>query len=96
MVLHTLSAAPGSNAFDDCLRCACRGDTVFLLGDAVYAAISGSRACLDLQAAEARVMVLADDGRAAGLELDTLAFPCTDADGLVALTEYYPRQLAWY
>lgn len=96
MVLHTISAAPGNSAFSDCLRIAAQGDAVVLLGEAVYAALNNAAACAELHACEARILVLDTDSRAAGLAPDALAFPCIDMDGFVALSEYYPRQLAWY
>ena len=96
MVLHTINILPGNSAFGDCLRCAARGDTILLLGDAVYAAVDQSAACESLRASEARVLVLDSDSAAAGLDAESLAFPCTDMDGFVGLCEYYPRQLAWY
>lgn len=96
MVLHTLNAPPGNATFSDCLRCASEGDTILLLGDAVYAAIVDSAACTMLRGTEARVLVLESDGTAAGLNAESLAFPYTDMDGFVGLSEYYPRQLAWY
>lgn len=96
MVLHTVNCSPGNAAFTDCLRCASRGDTILLLGDAVYAAIEGATACTQLRASEARVLVLESDSGAAGLGPGSLAFPCIDLDGFVGLSEYYPRQLAWY
>ena len=96
MVLHTVNTVPGNSAFSDCLRCASRGDTILLLGDSVYAAIVDSAACESLRASEARVLVLDSDSAAAGLGADSLAFPCTDMAGFVGLSEYYPRQLAWY
>lgn len=96
MVLHTVNTPPGSTAFSDCLRCATKGDTILLLGDSVYAAISNSAACAELDKTEARIMVLDSDCAAAGLCTESLAFPCTDIDGFAGLSEYYPRLLAWY
>lgn len=96
MVLHTINTAPGNTAFSDCLRCASTGDTILLLGDAVYAAIVNSAASELLSASEARILVLDSDSTAAGLAADSLVFPCTDMEGFVGLSEYYSRQLAWY
>ena len=96
MVLHTIAIAPGNSAFGDCLRYAARGDTILLLGDAVYAAIGLASACDALRGSEARIVVLDSDCRAAGIDPHALAFPTIDMDGFVALSEYYPRQLAWY
>jgi tRNA 2-thiouridine synthesizing protein B len=96
MVLHTINTTPGHNAFDDCLRCASTGDTVLLLGDAVYAAVIDSAASAALRASEARILVLDVDSGAAGLSPESLAFPVIDMDGFAGLSEYYPRQLAWY
>lgn len=96
MVLHTLNASSTSLAFQDCLRAATQGDAILLLGEGVYGAITGSEACSQLQESAARVLVLDSDSLAAGLDTETLAFPNIDIDGFAALTEYYPRQLAWY
>lgn len=96
MVLHTLNVMPGTSAFSDCLRCAATGDAILLLGEGVYAALAVSAACAQLQQCPARVLVLDTDRQAAGMAEDKLAFPTIDMDSFVALTEYYPRQLAWY
>lgn len=93
MILHTLTVSPRHPAFRDCLLAADTGDTILLLGDAVYAALAESEACLEMQEHSARVVVLHTDARAAGV---ISVFPSIDMPGFVALTEYYPRQLAWY
>jgi tRNA 2-thiouridine synthesizing protein B len=93
VILHTLSVSPRHPGFGDCLLAADTGDTILLLGDAVYAALEGSEACREMQEHSARVVALDTDVRAAGV---TSAFVSIDMAGFVALTEYYPRQLAWY
>jgi tRNA 2-thiouridine synthesizing protein B len=96
MVLHTLNAAPGSVAFDDCLRLACAGDTILLLGNGVYAALPGSQAASRLQQCDADVLLLRDDAIAAGSAIASDLFTAVDMAGFVELSERYPRQLAWY
>lgn len=96
MVLHTLNARSPSEALHDCLRLAAAGDTILLLGDGVYNALAGSEGARALQASAATVLVLAEDAAAAGLTDDTGAFDFIDMAGFVALTETYPRQMAWY
>ena len=96
MVLHTLSAPPRSAAFDDCLATAGADDIVVLLGDGAYAALPGSTALLHLLAHPSRVCVLAVDAEALGVTQLPPAIEGIDMQGLVALTEACPRQLAWY
>ncbi len=93
MILHTLANATG---IDACLRAVDRDDTILLLGDGVYCALTGSEAEQKLRDSAAIVRVLASDALAAGLDTEMLAFPSTDMAGFVALSEYSPRQLAWY
>lgn len=96
MVLHTLNAAPSSAAFKDCLKVMQAGDALVLMGDGVYAAIEGTGACGELQAKGADLFLLSADALVAGLSNRAPGFTPIDVDGLVALTERFPRQLAWY
>ncbi len=95
MILHTLNASPSSSAFDDCLCLLGPEDALLLMGDAVYAAVTGTPAWERLRASAAEIFVLEKDARAAGI---TSALPANivDMDAFVALTERYPRQMAWY
>ena len=96
MVLHTLSARPDSNTFHDCLRSAGTGDTILLLGDGVYCGLTGGAARQALQDCPARLLALDSDAAAAGVRHRLGDLPLIDMDAFVALSEYYPRQLAWY
>ena len=96
MVLHTLNAAPGSAAFEDCLRLAGPDDAILLLGDGVYAALPGSEAAGRLQRCAAEVLILQEDAVAAGGAIASDLSTAVDMAGFVALSERYPRQLAWY
>lgn len=96
MVLHTLNAAPSSAAFRDCLKVIQTGDAVVLIGDGVYAALEGTAACTELQAMEVELFVLETDASLAGVAEPAQNIDCIDMDGLVALTERFARQLAWY
>lgn len=96
MVLHTLNASPASRAFAECLRLVAPGDSILLLGDGVYAAVTGTAARAQLEATGAHLHVLQQDAAAAGI-LEQLACADTlDMAGFVALSERYPRQLAWF
>ncbi len=96
MVLHTVSAAPGNPAFEQCLRAAGDGDVILLLGDGVYAALPGSRALAALLQQAARVCVLECDAKALGVSGFPERIDSIDMAGFVSLTEACPRQLAWY
>lgn len=96
MILHTLNLSPGSGALRDCLAAVSKGDALVLLGEGCYCALAGSEAAATLAACPADVYLLADDARALGLEARIAQFPAIDMAGLVALSERYPRQLAWY
>lgn len=96
MVLHTLNAAPSSAAFHDCLKVVQRGDAVVLLGDGVYAALDGTEACSALQTKNVQLFILGADALLAGVRTSAENITSIDMDGLVALTERFPRQLAWY
>ncbi|QFU76108.1 sulfurtransferase complex subunit TusB [Halioglobus maricola] len=93
MILHTLA---NSTSLDACLCAVDKDDTILLLGDGVYCALPASEAEQMLRGSAAKVLVLNSDALAAGLDVEGLAFPTTDMAGFVALSEYYPRQLAWY
>jgi tRNA 2-thiouridine synthesizing protein B len=96
MILHTLNAAPSSAAFRDCLKVVQAGDALVLLGDGVYAALEGSAACSELCAVQAELYMLDSDARLAGVASTADTIRWLDMDGLVALTERFERQLAWY
>jgi len=96
MVLHTLNASPSSAAFADCLRLIAPGDTLLLLGDAVYGAITGSRDRQALDSCGARLYVLQQDAATAGVVNRVEGATLVDMDGFVELTERISRQLAWY
>ena len=96
-VLHTLSAAPSSSAYADCVRLLAAGDALLLLGDAVYAAIDGTIAYSQLEDTGADLYVLEPDALSAGIQgqinekMVTVGF-----DAFAALTEKFPKQQAWY
>lgn len=96
MILHTLNAPPSSLAFDDCLRVARSGDALVLLGDGVYAVMGGSKALRTIQASGTEVYVLHQDAAAAGITGAAKGVTRITMDDLVALTERFPRQQAWY
>jgi tRNA 2-thiouridine synthesizing protein B len=96
MNLHTLNATPDSPAFADCLRVAAAGDTILLLGNGVYGAIADTAACEQLRATGASIEVLRQDAAAAGVLERVQGATLIDMDDFVALSERYPRQLAWY
>ncbi len=96
MTLHTLNASPASAVFADCLGMLAAGDALLLLGDGVYAGMAGTGARAKLDACGAQLYVLRDDTAAAGLLERMDAITVIDFDGFVALSEQFPRQLAWY
>ena len=96
MVLHTLNASPSSAAFADCLRLIAPGDTLLLLGDAVYGAVTGSTDRQALERSGAEICVLQEDAMAAGVANRMEGATLVDMDGFVELTERISRQLAWY
>lgn len=96
MTLHTLNASPASAAFADCLRLLAPGDALLLLGDGVYAALAGTGPRAALEASGASLQVLREDAAAAGILSRIEGITVIDYDGLVELTEQFPRQLAWY
>jgi tRNA 2-thiouridine synthesizing protein B len=96
MILHTLSASPASAAFNDCLALIGSEDALVLLGDGAYAALPRTAACEQLCATGAALYVLAAHARATGMSDPGSAFTRITMDDFVALTEQYPRQMAWY
>ncbi len=96
MILHTLNATPSHDAFIDCLRIASAADTIVLLGDGIYGAIAGSAACQALLDSPATVVALKSDAIATGCLTRLGNFGLIDMDGFVALSEDYPRQMAWH
>lgn len=96
VVLHTLSATPSSAAFRDCTKVAQVGDAIVLLGDGVYGALEGTQACRELQATGVELFMLRADALLAGVTQPAPDIVSIDMEGLVQLTERYPRQLAWY
>lgn len=96
MVLHTLNAAPSSAAFKDCLKVVHSGDAVVLMGDGVYAALEGTQAYRELRSRGVELYLLSADALLAGVTQPAQDVGSIAVDGLVALTERFPRQLAWY
>lgn len=96
MILHTLNASPASTAFYDCMALLKPGDALLLIGDGVYAALSGTAACEALRGSGADIHMLEDDARAAGVLGRTEHAAAVDIEGFVRLTERFERQLAWY
>ena len=95
MILHSLAASPASAAFTDCLRVLRPGDALLLLGNGVYAACDHG-ALQRLAQSGAQLYLLDDDARAAGVTAETEELTRVDMDAFVALTERFPKQLAWY
>ena len=94
MVLHCLSAQPHTSSFRRCLELAASGDTVILMGDACYAALSESDSAQQLADCHARLRILDADAKARGL--GSLALESIDYAGWVELSETHSQQLAWY
>ena len=96
MILHTLNAPPSSSAFDDCLKVAQSGDALVLLGDGVYAALPDTQALRTLEESGAELYLLRQHAAAAGITRAATGVTSITFDELVALTERFPRQQAWY
>jgi len=96
VILHTLNSSPSSAAFRDCLKVAQTGDAVVLMGDGVYAAMAGTGACIEMQAKNVELFILGTDALLAGITAPAPGIQIIDMEGLVALTERFPRQQAWY
>lgn len=96
MILHTLNASPAQPAFADCVAVMQPGDAVVLMGDGVYAALGGTAALEKLQSKGAELYLLGTDALVAGVTAAARTVNVIDMDGLVALTERFPRQQAWY
>jgi tRNA 2-thiouridine synthesizing protein B len=96
-VLHTLSAAPSSSAYADCVRLLATGDALLLLGDAVYAAMDDTAACSRLRDTGADLYVLEADAQSAGIQgRVNKQVVSVDFDAFAALTEQFAKQQAWY
>ena len=72
------------------------GDAIVLMGDGVYAAIDGTRACVELRSTGVEVHVLLTDASIAGVIGLTGDATRVDMEGFVALSERFQRQQAWY
>ena len=72
------------------------GDAVVLMGDGVYGAQKGTVALEKLQSRGVELFMLRADALAAGITTQTETVSVIDMEGLVALTERFPRQQAWY
>ncbi|MEM6582468.1 MAG: sulfurtransferase complex subunit TusB [Pseudomonadota bacterium] len=91
-----MSASPASAVFSDCLRLAGPEDGLLLLGDGVYA-LCDSTAMDKLGKMGVQLYALADHALAAGIgEGHEANVQIIDMQQFVALTERFPRQLAWY
>ena len=96
MILHTFSASPESSAFRDCLSSLSSEDAVLLLGDGAYAALPACTYLTQLGDAGATVYALRADALAAGMAEPGPGVKLIDMPEFVALTERYPRQIAWF
>ena len=96
MILHTLNAPPSSAAFNDCIRLVRAGDALVMMGDGVYAALSGTQHCENLLSIGIALYVLAPDALVAGVSELAAGISLIDMDRFVTLTEIFPRLQAWY
>jgi len=97
VVLHTINAGPDSAALKDRLRFITSKDAIILTGDGVYCAVANSLASTALLETGVEIYALDVDVRASGIatRLSTQV-KLIGVDGFVALTEQFPRQLAWF
>lgn len=97
MILHTLHSLPTGERFDGCLKTLAAEDALLLLGDGVYAALADTAACQTLEQSNSELYALSEHVLAAGIS--GRLSPGVTLIGyaqFVALTERFPRQLAWY
>jgi tRNA 2-thiouridine synthesizing protein B len=97
-MLHTINKSPYSHqCLVECLRVCATDDTVLLIEDGVYAALTGSEWTTQLLTKAAAVYVLQPDAAARGLT-DRLAVEIKTVDyaGFVQLCCDQPNMLAWY
>ncbi|MEM9360735.1 MAG: sulfurtransferase complex subunit TusB [Pseudomonadota bacterium] len=96
MILHTVSASPASAAFLNCLRLVTADDGLLLLEDGVYA-LCDTAVLNTLAKTGVQLYALADHALAAGIgDKHEANVQIIDMQQFVALTERFPRQLAWY
>ncbi|MEM1114296.1 MAG: sulfurtransferase complex subunit TusB [Pseudomonadota bacterium] len=97
MVLHCLSATPGSDAFERCLQLAGPEDTVLLMGDAGYALLPNADAEAVLRDCTAQLCALTPEMDARGIDLSQISdVTAVDDAGFVRLSEIHVQQVAWY
>jgi tRNA 2-thiouridine synthesizing protein B len=97
MLLHTLNRTPQSPAARDCCILLGNNDSVILFGDGVYCALAGSNSADALNASGAAIYALAADVNAAGIAARlSEQVSIIDYAEFVAISEKYPRQMAWY
>jgi tRNA 2-thiouridine synthesizing protein B len=94
--LHTLNSGPSSTAYADCLRLLGADDALLLTGDGTYCAAADTRAGAAIAASGAAVYYLAEHAAARGVAATDTRFTAIDIDRFVALTEQFPKQLAWF
>ncbi len=95
-MLHTLMHSPSHSDLDTLLLMAEAGDDLLLLQDGVLAAVTGSRAWVQLSACKATLWVLDEDVQARGLsgQISTTV-RSVDYNGFVTLTIRHPQQMVW-
>ena len=98
-MLHLVFASPlAQAALSDALDRATAGDSVLLLGDAVYALRAGplwTARLADAVAHGIRVFALADDVACRGLASPLPEIAVISYAGFVDLAVAYPRSLSW-
>lgn len=93
MTLHILNTSPSDrNTFLSCSYALAEEDTLLLIEDATYWLLPQHRA--DLARLPARVVVLAPDCQARGLEISNM--PAVDDAGFVELTVQHAPVLSWF
>ena len=95
MILHLINKAPSHSALRDSLPFISASDAVILIDDGVYAAISNTEACQQLQASTAACYALADDVATRGITVADNITLVTMAD-FVDLCFDADKTLSWY
>ena len=97
MTLHTLNKSPGeSNALQDCLTGLSSGDTLILIENGVYGALSGYSKLFSSLPDAVELYVLSADLDARGLSDLNPRFKTANYDSFVALSCSQDKVASWF
>ncbi len=100
MILHTVNKSPLTDTtFTSCVRCAAEHDSILLLEDGVYGALTGTLVEPFMAAAIKvhSIYVLQEDLKARGLDTPLIAgIQIVDYAGFVDLTVEHSKVHSWF